>query len=272
MTIVLKPGLGIAHSALLFRACFSHHTGPTLENCMADKPNPSHAWEPVSSRNMRQVRVLVADDHVVVRKGLRALLEAQSVWDVVAEARDGREAIEMAAAFQPDLIILDITMPQLNGLDAIPRILKVSPSSHVLVLSMHDEEELIQRTLRSGVHGYVLKSDAEQSLLTAAEAVLSGRKFVSPSVTRVVLNRSQAERVHSGSSKGRKPEFSCLTGREQEVIQLLAEGKSNKQVADLLSISVRTAENHRARLMKKLGVGSLSGLVRYAVRNNIIQP
>lgn len=239
---------------------------------MVDRLDPSEAGEMATSKNVRRVRVLVADDHVVVRKGLRALFEAQSAWDVVAEARDGREAIEMAGQFQPDLIILDITMPQLNGLDAIPRILKASPSSHVLVLSMHDEEELIQRTLRSGANGYVLKSDAEQSLLTAAEAVLSGRRFVSPSVTRVVLNRSQGDRTSTGAPHGRKHEFSCLTGREQEVIQLLAEGKSNKQVADLLSISVRTAENHRARLMKKLGVGSLSGLVRYAVRNNIIQP
>lgn len=239
---------------------------------MIDRLNPSEAGEMATSKNTRRVRVLVADDHVVVRKGLRALFEAQSAWDVVAEARDGREAIDMAGVFQPDLIILDITMPQLNGLDAIPRILKASPSSHVLVLSMHDEEELIQRTLRSGANGYVLKSDPEQSLLTAAEAVLSGRRFVSPSVTRVILNRSQGERAHARAPQGRKPEFSCLTGREQEVIQLLAEGKSNKQVADLLSISVRTAENHRARLMKKLGVGSLSGLVRYAVRNNIIQP
>ena len=240
---------------------------------MVDRQNPSEAGEMATSKNIRRVRVLVADDHVVVRKGLRALFEAQSAWDVVAEARDGREAIEMAESFHPDLIILDITMPQLNGLDAIPRILKASPSSHVLVLSMHDEEELIQRTLRSGANGYVLKSDAEQRLLTAAEAVMSGRRFVSPSVTRVVLNRPQGDRAHTGvPHSSRKPEFSCLTGREQEVIQLLAEGKSNKQVADLLSISVRTAENHRARLMKKLGVGSLSGLVRYAVRNNIIQP
>jgi len=239
---------------------------------MVDRQNPSEAGEMATSKNIRRVRVLVADDHVVVRKGLRALFEAQSAWDVVAEARDGREAIEMAGAFQPDLIILDITMPQLNGLDAIPRILKASPSSHVLVLSMHDEEELIQRTLRSGANGYVLKSDAEQSLLTAAEAVLSGRRFVSPSVTRVVLNRPQGDRAHTGVPHSRKPEFSCLTGREQEVIQLLAEGKSNKQVVDLLFNSVPTAENHRARLMKKLGVGSLSGLVRYAVRNNIIQP
>jgi DNA-binding NarL/FixJ family response regulator len=240
---------------------------------MLNNPNRSDTHDSIHSRNVRRVRVLVADDHVVVRKGLRALFEGQPAWEVVAEAGDGREAIEMAAEFQPDLIILDITMPELNGLDAIPRILKSSPSSHVLILSMHDEEELIQRTLGSGANGYVLKSDAEQSLLTAAEAVLSGRKFVSPSITRVVLNRSQADELHSGPGYGsRKTEFNCLTKREQEVIQLLAEGKSNKQVADSLSISVRTAENHRARLMKKLGVGSLSGLVRYAVRNNIIQP
>jgi DNA-binding NarL/FixJ family response regulator len=238
---------------------------------MIDKLSQSGNHNPRSARSVRKARVLVADDHVVVRKGLRALLEAQTEWDVVAEACDGRETIEMARIFQPDLIILDITMPQLNGLDAIPRILKASPSTHVLVLSMHDEEELIERTLRSGANGYVLKSDAEQSLVNAAETVLSGRRFVSPAVTRIVLSRTPTDGVRN-SDHSRKPKFSPLTGREQEVIQLLAEGKSNKQVADLLSISVRTAENHRARLMKKLAVDSLSGLVRYAVRNNIIQP
>jgi DNA-binding NarL/FixJ family response regulator len=222
-----------------------------------------HRW-----RNLEPATIVVADDHVIVRRGLRGLLEQEPGWSVVGEAGDGREAIEKAKNLQPHLMILDITMPELNGLDAIPRILKVAPSTRILVLSMHDEEELIHRSLRAGAGGYVLKSDTAASLLTAAEAVLAGRRFVSPSVTPVVLHRLPA----ASQKKDPTPEFSSLTKREQEVIQLLAEGKSNKQVATILSISVRTAENHRARLMKKLGVDSLSGLVRYAVRNSIIKP
>jgi len=220
-------------------------------------------------RNAQRATIVVVDDHVVVRRGLRALFEEESKWNVIAEAGDGREAIEKARVFHPDLMILDITMPQLNGLEAIPRIRKASPSTHILVLSMHDEEELIHRTLEAGASGYILKSDAGPSLLRAADAVLSGRRFVSPSVTHVVLDRS---RESESPDKGRSQEFGSLTRREKEVIQLLAEGKSNKQVATTLSISVRTAENHRARLMRKLGVDSLSALVRYAVRNKIIQP
>ena len=236
-----------------------------LENRSGERPHR----EAVRWRNVRRASILVVDDHVILRKGLRALLEEEPKWNVIAEASDGREAIEKAKAFQPDLVILDITMPQLNGLDAIPGIRKVAPSTQILVLSMHDEEELIHRTLRAGANGYVLKSDAASSLLKAAEAVLAGRRFVSPSVHRIVLNRpGEAACQH----QDRTQEFGSLTRREQEVIQLLAEGKSNKQVATALSISVRTAENHRARLMRKLGVNSLSGLVRYAVRNNIIQP
>jgi two-component system response regulator NreC len=218
-------------------------------------------------RNVQPATVVVADDHMIVRRGLRGLLEQEPGWNVVAEASNGREAIEKAKIFQPNLMIIDITMPELNGLDAIPRILKVAPSTHILVLSMHDEEEVIHRSLLAGANGYVLKSDTASSLVKAAEAVLAGRKFVSPSVAQVVLNRTR-----DPSLQYRRPEFGSLTKREQEVIQLLAEGKSNKQVATTLSISVRTAENHRARLMKKLGVNSLSGLVRYAVRNNIIKP
>ena len=239
------------------------------EAMQEDRPEKRERRESGRWTNAQRATIVVVDDHVVVRRGLRALLEEESKWNVIAEAGDGREAIEKARVFHPDLMILDITMPQLNGLEAIPGIRKASPSTHILVLSMHDEEELIHRTLEAGASGYVLKSDAGPSLLKAAYAVLSGRRFVSPSVTPVVLNRSHES---ESQNKERSQEFVSLTRREKEVIQLLAEGKSNKQVATTLSISVRTAENHRARLMKKLGVDSLSALVRYAVRNRIIQP
>ena len=214
------------------------------------------------------VSILLVDDHVVIRKGLHALLSAKPGWKVIGEASNGREAIESARSLQPDLIIADISMPQLNGLDAIPRLLKAAPNTRILILSMHDEEELIQRALQAGASAFVLKSDAEQSLLKAVEWVLNGKKFVSPSVTRIVLNSLPGTKgSHRGSAN-----VGLLTEREQEVVQLLAEGYSNKQVANLLMISVRTAENHRARLSKKLGVNSLSGLVRYAIRNHIISP
>jgi len=249
---------------------FQSHSDLTEKKPMQeDTPEKVERRESGRWRNAQRATIVIVDDHVVVRRGLRALLEEESKWNVIAEAGDGREAIEKARVFHPDLMILDITMPQLNGLEAIPRIRKASPSTHILVLSMHDEEELIHRTLEAGASGYILKSDAGPSLLSAAYAVLSGRTFVSPSVTPVVLNRSYES---ESQSKGRTLEFGSLTKREKEVIQLLAEGKSNKQVATTLSISVRTAENHRARLMRKLGVDSLSALVRYAVRNKIIQP
>ena len=217
----------------------------------------------------KAVAILLADDHVVIRKGLIALLGAQPGWRIVGETCNGREAVEAARSLQPDLVIVDISMPQFNGLDAIPRLLRVAPNTRILVLSMHEEEEIIQRALQAGASGFVLKSDAEQSLLRAVGAVLSGKRFVSPSVTHIVLSRTSARTrtlSHGGSG------YSFLTERELEVVQLLAEGYSNKQVAALLAISVRTAENHRARLSKKLGLNSLSGLVRYAIRNHIIEP
>ena len=215
----------------------------------------------------KPVSILLADDHVVVRKGLLSLLGVKPGWNIVAEASNGREAVDTARVLQPDLIILDISMPQLNGLECTPRLLRAAPNIRILVLSMHEEEELIRRTLEAGASGFVLKSDAEQSLFKAVETVLAGKRFVSPSVTRIVLKG-----VPDGRAlRHRQNERMVLSQREQEVVQLLAEGFSNKQVASLLAISVRTAENHRARLSKKLKVSSLSGLVRYAVRNHIIE-
>ncbi len=220
---------------------------------------------PRVGRVMKSVKILLVDDHVVIRRGLCAMLGVRPGWTVVGEASNGREAIEAARILKPDLVIADISMPLLNGLEAIPKILKVAPNAKILVLSMHDEEQLIQSALEEGASGFVLKSDAEQSLYKAIETVISGKRFVSPSVTRMVLNSRPLSLTKAAFSHER-----FLTGREQEVVHLLAEGFSNKQVADLLSISVRTAENHRARLSRKLGLKSFSGLVRYAIRNHII--
>ncbi len=213
------------------------------------------------------MRILVADDHEVVRHGVRALLEARPGWQVVAEAVDGREAVEKAKRLQPDVIILDIGMPGLNGLDAARQILKAAPKSGILILTMHESEQVVREVLAAGARGYVLKSDAGRDLVNAVEAVGRQRIFFTSSVAQVVLKRSL------GRTDGQQPpaaEPVSLTHREREVVQLLGEGKSNKEVADILGISVRTAETHRSNIMHKLECGSLSDLVRYAIRNHII--
>jgi DNA-binding NarL/FixJ family response regulator len=213
------------------------------------------------------MRILVADDHEVVRHGVRALLEARPGWQVVAEAVDGREAVEKAKRLQPDVIILDIGMPGLNGLDAARQILKAAPKSGILILTMHESEQVVREVLAAGARGYVLKSDAGRDLVNAVEAVGRQRIFFTSSVAQVVLKRSLGRNNETTPTPA---EPVSLTHREREVVQLLGEGKSNKEVADILGISVRTAETHRSNIMHKLECGSLSDLVRYAIRNHII--
>ncbi|HVO60169.1 MAG TPA: response regulator transcription factor [Terriglobales bacterium] len=208
--------------------------------------------------------ILIADDHVVIRKGLRTLLEERRGWKVVAEAANGREAVEKAARLRPDLVVMDLSMPELNGMEATRLILKAAPSSRVLILTMHNTEELVDETLRSGARGYVLKSDAERELVTALEAVLANRTFFTPAVPN--LGSEYLAHARFGT-----PALPTLSSRERQIIQLLAEGKSNKEVAGRLGISVRTAENHRSRIMRKLQLRSLSDLVRHAIRNKIIE-
>jgi DNA-binding NarL/FixJ family response regulator len=239
----------------------SYQRGYIMEITTAAYNDEAQAW-----RDRYRISFLLADHQAIVRKGLRALFDARPEWKIVGEASNGREAVENVRMLKPNLVITDIYTPELNGLDAVPRMLKVSPTTRILIFSMHNEEELIKMALKAGASAYLLKSDAEQTLLKGIETVLNGRMFVSPSLAADVLGHTQSRRrANSGG-----PNFAALTQREREVVQLLSEGCSNKQVADRLSISVRTAENHRARSMKKLGVG-LCGLVRYAVRNNIIQ-
>jgi DNA-binding NarL/FixJ family response regulator len=211
------------------------------------------------------MRILIADDHEVVRHGVRVLLEARPGWQICDEAAEGREAVEKAGRLRPDVVILDIGMPLLNGLDAARQIRKVSPQSEVLILTMHESEQVVREVLAAGARGYVLKSDAGRDLVNAVEALGSHKTFFTSSVAEFVLQRY----LDGGGDQQEPP---SLSPREREVIQLLAEGRGNKEVAHLLGISVRTAETHRTNIMRKLGCQSFSDLVRYAIRNKIIAP
>ena len=217
---------------------------------------------------MSAVRILVADDHEVVRQGVRTLLEAQPAWDVCGEAADGREAVEMTKRLKPDVIILDITMPKLNGLEATRQILKADPKARVLILTMHESDQVVREVLDAGARGYVLKSDAGRNLIAAVEALWLHNSFFTSKVAEMVMNGYRKAAPSSGETN--PPDR--LTPREREVVQLLAEGKSSKEVAVALDLSVKTAETHRANIMRKLEIHSVSDLVRYAVRNRIIEP
>jgi DNA-binding NarL/FixJ family response regulator len=213
------------------------------------------------------LRILVADDHEVVRRGVCALLEAHPDWRICAEAAEGREAVEKATLLRPDVVILDVGMPGLNGLEAARRIREASPPSEVLILTMHESEQIIREVVTVGARGYVLKSDAGRDLVKAVEAISQHKPFFTSRVAEVVSHAHPDERP-----PGQQGDLSMLTHREREVTQLLAEGKSNKEVASVLGISVRTAETHRTNIMRKLGCQSFSDLVRYALRNGLILP
>jgi DNA-binding NarL/FixJ family response regulator len=211
-----------------------------------------------------RVSILIADDYGIVRRGLRALLSNQADWRIVGEAANGREAVAQAAKLRPDIVLLDVLMPQLNGLDAARLILKAVPETRVLILSDSHTDEMIEKAFRAGVRGYVLKSDAEADLVTAINALMNGRTFFTSAASERLLERLRREPIDDGPP--------LLTTRETEIIQLLAEGKSNKEVANILGISSRTVENHRAQIMQRLGLRSFSDLVRWAIRNAIIEP
>lgn len=216
---------------------------------------------------MRPVQILLADDHEVVRKGLRALLEAQPGWKVIAEATDGRDAVEKARDLHPDVAIVDIGMPCLNGLEATRQIVKKAPRTRVLVLTMHDTNPLIQQVVKAGARGYVLKSDVASDLVSAVEALCRDQTFFTSKVSQIILDRYVGKAGEETSADVDSP----LTPREREVVQLLAEGKSSKEVASVLGISVKTAETHRINLMRKLDCHSVAEVVRYAVRNLIAE-
>jgi DNA-binding NarL/FixJ family response regulator len=215
------------------------------------------------------VRLLVADDHEIVRKGLRALLEAEPGWEVAAEAVNGKDAVEKAKQLKPDVAILDISMPLLNGLEAARQIVKSVEHTKVLVLTVHDSDPLIQEVLEAGARGYMLKSDAGRDLVIAVDALRRNKTFFTPKVAQMVLegylDKNPKEKASPESGRIR------LTSRQKEIVQLLAEGKSSKEVASALGLSVKTAETHRANIMRRLDCHSVTALVRYAIRNHIIE-
>ncbi len=217
---------------------------------------------------MKTLRILVADDHEVVRQGMRALLEVRPEWEVCAEAANGREAVERAKQTKPDVVVMDISMPGLNGLEATRQILKALPRTEVLILTLHESEQLIHRVVESGARACVLKSDAGRSLVEGVAALGQHKGFFSSKVATVVVENH----LKGGKTTGRTKRYrDLLTPREREVVQLLAEEKSNKEIAVTLRLSVHTVETHRSNVMHKLGTHSLSGLVRYALRNKIVQ-
>ena len=215
---------------------------------------------------MPPLRILVADDHDVVRTGLRTLLESRKGWLVCAEAVNGRDAVEKARECKPDVAVLDIGMPLLNGVEATRQIRKLSPATEILILTMHDSEMMIQSVLEAGARGYIVKDDAGRNLLAAVDAVRRRKPFLSSRVS------DAAARVATPETSGMERTARQLTPREREIVQLLAEGKSNKEIATFLNISVKTAETHRANIMLKLNFHSVTELVRYALKNKIIQP
>lgn len=217
------------------------------------------------SPNSPKIRTLIADDHEIVRQGLRTLLENENC-EVIAEFSSGREAVEGAKKLKPDVAVLDISMPDLNGVEAAQQIAKELPNTKVVILTMHDSEELARKVLEAGARGFVLKSDAVRDLANAVKTVVSGKPFFSGKISEMLL-RGYLE----GSRKTNTENIPTLTPREREVVQLLAEGKSSKEVASILGTSPATVDTQRAKIMQKLDLHSVTDLVRYAIRNHIIE-
>jgi DNA-binding NarL/FixJ family response regulator len=208
-------------------------------------------------------RILIADDHDVVRSGLNAILSGQSGWEVVAEAEDGRRAVELVAETKPDVVILDYQLPALNGVDATREIRAVRPQTEVLIFTMHESELLLREALEAGARGYLLKSDARKFLIAAVESLSQHKPFFTGRISEALLN--------AFLSQGHATD-GALTTRERGVVQLIAEGHSNKEVAQILGLNLKTVESHRASAMRKVNVNSTATLVRYAIRNKLVEP
>ena len=215
---------------------------------------------------MRKIRVLLADDHQLMRSGIRLMLEREADLSVVGEAGDGREAVALAKSLRPDVVVMDIGMANLNGIEAAQQMTGDRPEIAVVMLSMHSDESYVLRALKAGARGYLLKDSAEADLIKAVHAVAGGKSFFSPAVSKVLLD----DYVRKLRRSGTEDAYDLLTPREREILQLIAEGKSNKDIANLLNLSVYTVESHRANLMEKLHVRGLPELILYAVRKGII--
>jgi RNA polymerase sigma factor (sigma-70 family) len=210
--------------------------------------------------------MLIADDHDIVRAGMKSLLERQEDIEIVGEAADGRQAVRMAEQLNPSMIVLDIAMPQLNGIDAAAQILRHDPETKIIILSMYADEEFLVRALTAGVKGYLLKDAVQADLLRAVRAVATGRSFFSPAIAQTLAEDYVRQLQH----KGLDDSYELLTEREREILQLLAEGKSNKEVASVLNVSPYTVETHRTHLMRKLNLHNTAEIVLYAVRKKIV--
>lgn len=215
---------------------------------------------------MKKIRILIADDHGIVRKGLRLQLEQHSNFEVVGEATEGREAVRMAEELVPDVVIMDIAMPNLNGIQATTQVVKKNPQIGVIILSMYSDETYLMRTLAAGAKGYLLKDSADVDLHRAVEVVAQGKPFFSPAIADTLLE----DYMRQLQQRGLQDSYDLLTEREKEILQLLAEGKSNKDVAAILNLSTNTVETHRTRIMQKLDLHSTADIVLYAVRKGII--
>jgi two-component system, NarL family, response regulator NreC len=215
---------------------------------------------------MSSIRILLADDHDVVRKGLRYILQRQDGTDVIGEAKDGREAVKMAEELKPDLVIMDIAMPLLSGIEATAQIVKSSPKTKVIILSMYSDEAYLVRILAAGAKGYLLKESTETDLIPAVKAVIQGKPFFSAQIAQTLLE----DYMRQLQQRGLQDSYDLLTNREKEVLHLLAEGKSNKEAATLLDLSVYTVETHRTNLMQKLNLHNTAELVLYAIRKKLI--
>lgn len=216
---------------------------------------------------MTPLRILIADDHELVRKGLRSVLDSQPGWTICGEAVNGREAVDLAKQLTPDIVVMDVTMPELNGLEATRQICKVRPSTEVLILTVHESEQLVGEVLAAGARGYILKGDTTRLLVAAIESISKHKPFFTGTASEAVLGGYLRPGQPARKESRALPR---LTAREREIVQLLAEGKSNKEVAVSLGVSVKTVDAHRANIMHKLNIHSVTDLVRYAIRNNII--
>ena len=215
---------------------------------------------------MKKLRILLADDHTLVRQGLRRILEEKPEWEVVGEARDGREAVLRTLELKPDVVIMDLAMPQLNGTEATRQISRKAADVQVLVLSMHMDETYVLQALRAGARGYLLKDSVDADLLRAVTAVSEGKSFFSPTVAKMMLD----DYIRHLEQQGVTDRFELLSDREREVFQLIGEGNSNKEIANLLSLSVSTVETHRARIMEKLDLHNTAEIILYAVRKGFL--
>jgi two-component system response regulator NreC len=215
---------------------------------------------------MRQIRILLADDHTVVREGLRALLERQPDMTVTAEAADGRTCLELVAEHAPDVVMMDVAMPGMNGIEAARRIVASHPGVAVVMLSMHQDESYVLRALKSGAKGYLLKDSPREDVLASIRAAAEGRSFLSRRISLML----QEDYVQQLKSRGLEDSYELLTDREREILQLLAEGRANKEVASLLNIGLTTVETHRGHILQKLSLHSTAELILYAVRKHIV--